>query len=111
MDLADVSDADLALVGGKAGKLGEMVRQGLPVPPGFVLTTEAYRAFVNGTSLKTEIPAILSTVDAARPASTEEASRQIREAFNRAEFPPDLRAQVASAYDLFVTRHNVHFSA
>ncbi len=88
MDLADVSDADLALVGGKAGKLGEMVRQGLPVPPGFVLTTEAYRAFVAGTALATDIPTILSTVDAARADSTEAASRKIREAFDRAEFPP-----------------------
>ncbi|HLM91543.1 MAG TPA: phosphoenolpyruvate synthase [Thermoplasmata archaeon] len=111
MDLADVSDADLALVGGKAGKLGEMVRQGLPVPPGFVLTTEAYKAFVNGTALATEIPAILGTVKGARADSTESASRQIREAFDRAEFPPELRAQIATAYDRFVTRHNVRFSA
>ncbi|MGP8073066.1 MAG: phosphoenolpyruvate synthase [Thermoplasmata archaeon] len=111
MDLADVSDADLALVGGKAGKLGEMVRQGLPVPPGFVLTTEAYRAFVAGTALATDIPTILSTVDAARADSTEAASRKIREAFDRAEFPPELRAQVEAAYARFVTRHNVRFSA
>ncbi|MGA8663750.1 MAG: phosphoenolpyruvate synthase [Thermoplasmata archaeon] len=111
MDLADVSDGDLALVGGKAGKLGEMIRQGLPVPPGFVLTTEAYKAFLNGTSLATEIPTILATVHVARADSTEAASRQIREAFDRAEFPPELRAQVADAYERFVTRHNVKFSA
>jgi pyruvate, water dikinase len=111
MDLADVSDSDLALVGGKAGKLGEMVRQGLPVPPGFVLTTEAYRAFVSGTALATEIPALLGAVDPTHPETTEVASRKIREAFDRAEFPPDLRSEVAKAYDLFVRRHNVRFSA
>ncbi len=33
----------IALVGGKAANLGELSRAGLPVPPGFCLTTEAYR--------------------------------------------------------------------
>ena len=33
-----------ALAGGKGANLGELVRAGLPVPPGFVVTTEAYRA-------------------------------------------------------------------
>ena len=38
----------LALVGGKAANLGEMLRLGLPVPPGFVVTTEACREFLAG---------------------------------------------------------------
>ena len=33
----------LPLVGGKAANLGELTRAGLPVPPGFCVTTEAYR--------------------------------------------------------------------
>ncbi|WP_237047935.1 PEP/pyruvate-binding domain-containing protein [Lentzea guizhouensis] len=35
--------ADLAAVGGKGASLAELVRAGLPVPPGFHLTTRAYR--------------------------------------------------------------------
>ncbi|WP_371658375.1 pyruvate, phosphate dikinase [Streptomyces sp. NBC_00280] len=38
---------DLAgLLGGKGANLAEMTRLGLPVPPGFVITTEACRAFL-----------------------------------------------------------------
>ena len=33
---------DIALVGGKAANLGELLRAGLPVPAGFVVTTDAY---------------------------------------------------------------------
>jgi pyruvate,water dikinase len=44
--LADVGRGDLALVGGKGANLGELIRAGLPVPPGFVITTDAYRAYV-----------------------------------------------------------------
>lgn len=38
----DINAALLAQVGGKAANLGEMTRAGLPVPPGFCITTEAY---------------------------------------------------------------------
>ncbi len=35
-----------ALLGGKGANLAEMTRLGLPVPPGFTVTTEACRAFL-----------------------------------------------------------------
>ncbi|MFL1377438.1 PEP/pyruvate-binding domain-containing protein [Nocardiopsis protaetiae] len=42
---------DLPAVGGKAANLGELLRAGLPVPPGFVVTTDAYAAAVDGAGL------------------------------------------------------------
>ena len=45
--IASSLDEAKALVGGKAANLGVMVRDlGLPVPPGFVITTAACRAFL-----------------------------------------------------------------
>ena len=44
--LATLSKRDLMLAGGKAAALGEMVNAGFPVPPGFCLTTMAYRVYV-----------------------------------------------------------------
>ncbi|MEN3299422.1 MAG: pyruvate, water dikinase, partial [Pseudonocardia sp.] len=37
---------DVDVAGGKGANLGELTRAGFPVPPGFVLTTDAYRAVV-----------------------------------------------------------------
>jgi pyruvate,water dikinase len=111
LDLSEVSDHDLALVGGKAGKLGELIRQGLPIPPGFVLTTDAYRAFVEGTELRTLVPEFVGSIDLDKPETTEAASRKIREAFDRAEFPPGLKEAILAAYDAFVMRHRVDFCA
>ena len=34
-----------ALLGGKGANVAEMVRVGLPVPPGFTITTEACNAY------------------------------------------------------------------
>jgi rifampicin phosphotransferase len=45
---AELGRGDIAVAGGKGANLGELTRAGLPVPPGFVLTTAAYRAFVEG---------------------------------------------------------------
>jgi pyruvate, water dikinase len=87
------------------------VRQGLPVPPGFVLTTDAYRAFVGGTELRHQIPDAVHTIDIAKPETTEAASRKIREAFDLAEFPEGLRAAILEGYAKFVARHDVEFSA
>jgi pyruvate,water dikinase len=111
VNLADVSDSDLPLVGGKAGKLGELVRHGLPVPPGFVVTTEAYQAFVESTTLSAEIPGALATLDLDRPESVDAVARRIRTAFESTEFPPDMRSALEAAYQQFTEDHDVRFSA
>src|SRR3954469_22362575 len=43
IDLGDVGRADLARAGGKGANLGELIRGGFPVPPGFVITSQAFR--------------------------------------------------------------------
>lgn len=45
--LACFGRGDLARVGGKAANLGELIRIGQPVPPGFVIGTEVYRALAD----------------------------------------------------------------
>ncbi|HID22449.1 MAG TPA: hypothetical protein EYP14_08610, partial [Planctomycetaceae bacterium] len=37
---------DLPRVGGKAANLGELTAVGLPVPPGFCVTADAFRHFM-----------------------------------------------------------------
>ncbi|MGO1592133.1 MAG: PEP/pyruvate-binding domain-containing protein [Ancrocorticia sp.] len=39
----NITSADTARVGGKGANLGECARAGLPVPPGFCVSTDAYR--------------------------------------------------------------------
>jgi pyruvate,orthophosphate dikinase len=45
-DFADGGRGMADLLGGKGANLAEMARMGLPVPPGFTVTTEACRAFL-----------------------------------------------------------------
>src|SRR5688500_4603040 len=45
-DFADLNAPGRDLLGGKGADLAEMVRIGLPVPPGFTITTEACRYYL-----------------------------------------------------------------
>ncbi len=47
LTFAEVGSDDLPLVGGKGANLGELTRAGLPVPPGFCVTTAAFTAFMS----------------------------------------------------------------
>lgn len=47
-----ISKDDVAIAGGKGASLGEMSKAGIPVPPGFIITSKAYKQFYN-----TELPA------------------------------------------------------
>jgi len=49
---ADGSRADKPLLGGKGASLHEMTRIGIPVPPGFTITTEACRHFLRERELE-----------------------------------------------------------
>jgi phosphohistidine swiveling domain-containing protein len=50
-DFQEIEAGDLEAVGGKGLSLGQLARAGLPVPPGFCVTTDAYRAGANGVGL------------------------------------------------------------
>jgi phosphohistidine swiveling domain-containing protein len=52
LDLAQLSADHIGAVGGKAANLGELIRGGFDVPPGFCVSTEAYRWAVRGTAVE-----------------------------------------------------------
>ncbi|SEL72341.1 PEP/pyruvate-binding domain-containing protein [Nonomuraea pusilla] len=78
--------ADLATVGGKGASLARLARAGLPVPPGFHVTTEAYRAYVAG--MRDEILEAAEARDADRIAAL----------FAARDLPPALASEILAAY-------------
>ena len=43
----DLSKSDIGIAGGKGANLGELTQAGIPVPPGFVVTAQAYEKFMD----------------------------------------------------------------
>lgn len=56
----EVDKNDIALVGGKGANLGEMVKIGIPVPNGFIVTADAYFHFIEAAGIKSKLVALLS---------------------------------------------------
>ena len=54
-----VDKNDIGLVGGKGANLGEMIKAGFPVPPGFIVTSAAYYHVLKVNNLKPKIKEIL----------------------------------------------------
>ena len=61
-----------------------MARAGFPVPPGFLITTAPYRAFIDANALQASIVALAKDVTR----SSEDTSKAIRELFDPAGIPP-----------------------
>jgi len=56
----ELSREDVALAGGKGANLAEMTRARVPVPPGFIVTSDAYFHFLKKTGLGGEIRELLN---------------------------------------------------
>ncbi len=111
VSLETVSDTDRPWVGGKASKLGELVREGLPIPPGFVVTTTAYDDFVGSTDLSRKIAELLRTVAGGEGPQVDAASRAIRAAFLETPYPRALEARIRETFRQFAKENQVIYSA
>ena len=90
--------ATLETVGGKGASLARLANAGLPVPSGFHVTTDAYRAFVAANDLQPRILAALAGINATDPSALEAASARIHQFFAAASISADIAAAVRAAY-------------
>ncbi len=97
--LDELSNKDVNIAGGKGASLGEMWNAGLPVPPAFVVTADAYRYFIKETGLINKIKEILKNLDINDTDKLNEASEKIRKLFEDVEMPDDLKLAIIEAYN------------
>jgi pyruvate,water dikinase len=94
----DDAGATLERVGGKGASLARLARAGLPVPPGFHLTTDAYRRFVEANDLQERILAAGEGVDPGDTAALERTTAGIQALFAGGTIPDDVAEAVRRAY-------------
>jgi pyruvate,water dikinase len=98
--LADLRQADAAQFGGKSATLGELIAAEIPVPPGFALSTDAFRLFVSEAGLGGVISKSMSRVSAGDVDAINAASHAISEAMHSAPIPDAVRDEVARLYGM-----------
>lgn len=90
----DSPDTALTAVGGKGANLSRLARAGFPVPPGFLITTAAYYAFVQANHLQKQIIDVASN----EPETSETRSVAIRQLFANGSIPAGLVEAIHHAY-------------
>jgi pyruvate,water dikinase len=104
--LDEIGQGHNDLVGKKCANLGEMHTIGLPVPPGFALTVEAYERFLTETGVRHELRQYLSefSVDPQDARKYQEAAEVTRQIVESKGMPKDMEDTIASCYDALCQR-------
>ncbi len=89
---------DTASVGGKGANLGELTFGGLPVPPGFVVTSDAYRYALASAGVADKLAEVVGEADAANPAELAAAAQSAQDLIRTVVLPHDLATAVIEAY-------------
>jgi len=95
----ELDKTSIPVAGGKGANLGEMARAKFPVPPGFVVSSQAFRKFLKATGLFDEISQILAKLDVNDNKALQKASEQIQKKIVAEEMPEDVTEAVLEAYD------------
>ena len=92
----DISLKDLPLVGGKGANLGELAGFGIPVPPGFVVTTVAYDRFLEENELTDFIHDRLKDIVADDLTAVRSASAEVKDKIKQGRLSRELNAAIAN---------------
>ncbi len=93
-----ISKNDAPIAGGKGASLGEMTQAGVPVPPGFVILSNAFDRFLEETDLNIEIDSILHKANHKEMQSVENASEKIKELILDAKMPKDIEGFIMTEF-------------
>jgi pyruvate,water dikinase len=95
----EVTKGDVALVGGKGANLGEMTNAGTPVPPGFIVTADAYFSFLEQSTLADKIHGLLEPLDVNESRQLQQAAAEVRKLISEAAMPPEIAKDIKQAYN------------
>jgi len=95
---SELGKKDIALAGGKGANLGEMTQANIPVPPGFVVTSNAYFTFLKEAKLEEELRRLLEPLDIEDSRELNETSTKIKEKISNAPMPGEIAHEIKQAY-------------
>ena len=98
VDLDRLDRSSVPVAGGKGANLGELVAAGFPVPPGFVVTADAYLDAMDAGGVRDELRSLVTTAADLDPDGLDALADRCRGLVHRAGVPEALRRDVLDAY-------------
>ena len=97
-ELKELSKKDVNIAGGKGASLGEMFNQGIPVPDGFVVTSDTFDYFLEKVSLDKKINEIISKIDKKEDLIIQKASEDIQSLIFNTEIPKEIGEEILNNF-------------
>jgi len=95
----EINKKDIASVGGKGANLGEMYNIGLPIPPGFCVSAQAYQNFIETAKIDKKMYSLLDNLDVEKTDALYDAAEKVQEIILDTEIPDKLKSDIKAAYN------------
>ena len=95
----ELSKDDIGIAGGKGANLGELTQAGIPVPPGFVVTAQAYEYFMDEAGINDKVMSILEETDINDTKALQAAAEEIKKIIVESPIPDDLVMYIREYYN------------
>ncbi|MGE5661276.1 MAG: phosphoenolpyruvate synthase [Ignavibacteriales bacterium] len=96
--LDKIGRQDINAAGGKGANLGEIIKAGIPVPKGFVVTTSSFDKLIEMHSLDTKIQEIIAATNVDDTSALLDASLKLKDMILTCPVPPEVKSKVIAAY-------------
>src|SRR3990167_6506674 len=93
----DIGRKDIAIAGGKGCNLGELYNNKFNVPNGFVVTTNAYKDFIEIKELKEDIMEELKDLDPGDTKMLDDISKKLQKLIMDEKIFEELKKEIAEA--------------
>ncbi|HIH37187.1 MAG TPA: phosphoenolpyruvate synthase, partial [Methanocellales archaeon] len=100
----ELDKSEVTKAGGKGANLGELVKAGLPVPPGFVITAQAYQLFITESGLSPKISRAMEGLNVDDTSQLQDKAKEIQRLITRTEMPEKIRSEIINAYEALSKR-------
>jgi pyruvate, water dikinase len=94
----EVGKKDIATVGGKGANLGELTGAKIPVPPGFIVTANAYYNFLEKAKIIDPILQQLKPLDTRDSDQLQQVAEKIQQIILNSKMPSELATEIQAAY-------------
>ena len=100
---SEINKKSINVAGGKGANLGEMYNAKIPVPPGFVITAQAYQYFIREAGIGEKMKKLLSEIDYENTKQLDEVAEKVRKLIVDSKMPTKMEKAILEAYEILST--------
>lgn len=96
--LDQIGKDDIKIAGGKGANLGQMIKFGIPVPSGFIVTTSSFDYLIQTNNIGNQIEQIIKNIDVENTTELFMASNTIKKLILSCRMPSEIESKIIESY-------------